>query len=102
IHVINKSFRRNVVSLATELKRARTRLVEQERSCSKEALSMQIAPMHVLTDREVPEYEIHSSELDFFNSVKISKGTFHKASWRGIDVAVKTFGEEMFTDEDKV
>ncbi|KFK35100.1 hypothetical protein AALP_AA5G235500 [Arabis alpina] len=61
-----------------------------------------IAPMHVLTDREVPEYEIHSSELDFSNSVKISKGTFHKASWRGIDVAVKTFGEEMFTDEDKV
>ncbi|XP_020880544.1 serine/threonine-protein kinase EDR1 isoform X2 [Arabidopsis lyrata subsp. lyrata] len=61
-----------------------------------------IAPMHVLTDKEVPEYEIHPSELDFSNSVKISKGTFHKASWRGIDVAVKTFGEEMFTDEDKV
>ncbi|KAJ4905387.1 Integrin-linked protein kinase family [Raphanus sativus] len=61
-----------------------------------------IPPMHVLTDREVPEYEIHPSELDFSNSVKISKGTFHKASWRGIDVAVKTFGEEMFSDEDKV
>lgn len=29
--------------------------------------------MHVLTDREVPEYEIHPSELDFSNSVKISK-----------------------------
>ncbi|AEE79827.1 Ankyrin repeat-containing domain superfamily [Arabidopsis suecica] len=61
-----------------------------------------IAPMHVLTDKEVPEYEIHPTELDFSNSVKISKGTFNKASWRGIDVAVKTFGEEMFTDEDKV
>ncbi|XP_010427787.1 PREDICTED: serine/threonine-protein kinase HT1-like [Camelina sativa] len=61
-----------------------------------------IAPMHVLTDKEVPEYEIHPTELDFSNSVKISKGTFHKASWRGIDVAVKAFGEEMFTDEDKV
>ncbi|CAN7135077.1 unnamed protein product, partial [Brassica rapa subsp. narinosa] len=61
-----------------------------------------IPPMHVLTDREVPEYEIHPSELDFSNSVKISKGTFHKASWRGIDVAVKTFGEEMFSDEDKM
>ncbi|CAN6978355.1 unnamed protein product [Brassica rapa subsp. trilocularis] len=61
-----------------------------------------IPPMHVLTDREVPEYEIHPTELDLSNSVKISKGTFHKASWRGIDVAVKTFGEEMFSDEDKV
>ncbi|KAL1189786.1 Integrin-linked protein kinase 1 [Cardamine amara subsp. amara] len=61
-----------------------------------------IAPMHVLTDKEVPEYEIHPTELDFSNSVKISKGTFRKASWRGIDVAVKTFGEEMFANEDKV
>ncbi|KAH0865329.1 hypothetical protein HID58_082540 [Brassica napus] len=61
-----------------------------------------IPPMHVLTDREVPEYEIHPTELDLSNSVKISKGTFHKTSWRGIDVAVKTFGEEMFSDENKV
>jgi len=29
--------------------------------------------MHVLTDKEVPEYEIHPTELDFSNSVKISK-----------------------------
>lgn len=29
--------------------------------------------MHVLTDREVPEYEIHPTELDLSNSVKISK-----------------------------
>lgn len=36
-----QSFRRNVVSLATELKEARTRLAEQERSCSQEAMSRQ-------------------------------------------------------------
>ncbi|XP_022860360.1 integrin-linked protein kinase 1-like isoform X3 [Olea europaea var. sylvestris] len=29
-------------------------------------------------------------------------GTFCIASWRGIQVAVKRFGEELFTDEDKV
>lgn len=34
-----QSFRRNVVSLATELKEARTRLAEQERSCSKQVMS---------------------------------------------------------------
>jgi hypothetical protein len=38
-----QSFRRNVVSLATELKEARTRLAEQERSCSKEAMSRQVS-----------------------------------------------------------
>uniref|UniRef100_A0A1J3FGP7 Nuclear envelope-associated protein 2 n=1 Tax=Noccaea caerulescens TaxID=107243 RepID=A0A1J3FGP7_NOCCA len=38
-----QSFRRNVVSLATELKEARTRLAEQERSCSQEAMSRQEA-----------------------------------------------------------
>ncbi|EOX92973.1 PREDICTED: serine/threonine-protein kinase STY8 isoform X2 [Theobroma cacao] len=31
-----------------------------------------------------------------------SPGTFRVASWRGIKVAVKTLGEEVFTDEDKV
>ncbi|WRX08365.1 Serine-threonine/tyrosine-protein kinase [Theobroma cacao] len=61
-----------------------------------------IAPMHVQNSREVPEYEIDSSELDFSNSVHITKGTFRVASWRGIKVAVKTLGEEVFTDEDKV
>ncbi|KAG8501674.1 hypothetical protein CXB51_003837 [Gossypium anomalum] len=29
-------------------------------------------------------------------------GTFRVASWRGIKVAVKTLGEEVFTDEEKV
>ncbi|XP_021274230.1 serine/threonine-protein kinase HT1 isoform X1 [Herrania umbratica] len=61
-----------------------------------------IAPMHVQNSREVPEYEIDPSELDFSNSVHITKGTFRVASWRGIKVAVKTLGEEVFTDEDKV
>ncbi|XP_048328299.2 integrin-linked protein kinase 1 isoform X3 [Ziziphus jujuba] len=31
-----------------------------------------------------------------------STGTFRIASWRGIQVAVKTLEEELFTDEDKV
>ncbi|XP_002520399.2 integrin-linked protein kinase 1 isoform X1 [Ricinus communis] len=61
-----------------------------------------IAPMHVQNAREVPEYEIDPNELDFSNSVDITKGTFRSASWRGIQVAVKTLGEEVFTDEDKV
>nr|KJB75470.1 hypothetical protein B456_012G042800 [Gossypium raimondii] len=61
-----------------------------------------IAPMHVQNSREVPEYEIDPSELDFSNSVNITKGTFRVASWRGIKVAVKTLGEEVFTDEEKV
>ncbi|XP_059449596.1 integrin-linked protein kinase 1 [Corylus avellana] len=61
-----------------------------------------VAPMHVQNAREVPEYEIDPSELDFSNSVDITKGTFCIASWRGIQVAVKTLGEEVFTDEDKV
>lgn len=61
-----------------------------------------MAPMHVQNAREVPEYEIDPSELDFSNSVDITKGTFCIASWRGIQVAVKTLGEEVFTDEDKV
>ncbi|XP_010490024.1 PREDICTED: myosin heavy chain, cardiac muscle isoform-like [Camelina sativa] len=42
-----QSFRRNVVSLATELKEARTRLAEQERSCSKEAMSRMEAETRV-------------------------------------------------------
>ncbi|XWS44484.1 hypothetical protein CRYUN_Cryun15aG0049000 [Craigia yunnanensis] len=61
-----------------------------------------IAPMHVPNSREVPEYEIDPRELDFSNSVNITKGTFHVSSWRGIKVAVKTLGEEVFTDEEKV
>ncbi|KAJ4729067.1 putative Protein kinase [Melia azedarach] len=60
------------------------------------------APMHVENAREVPEYEIDPRELDFSNSFEITKGTFRIASWRGIQVAVKTLGEEVFTDENKV
>ncbi|XWS19761.1 hypothetical protein CRYUN_Cryun31cG0044800 [Craigia yunnanensis] len=61
-----------------------------------------MAPMHVKHAREVPEYEIDSKELDFTNSVHITKGTFCIASWRGTQVAVKKLGDEVFTDEDKV
>ncbi|KAK6157519.1 hypothetical protein DH2020_011767 [Rehmannia glutinosa] len=62
----------------------------------------QMAPMHVENAREVPEYEIDPRELDFTNSVEITKGTFCIASWRGIQVAVKKLGEEFFIDEEKV
>lgn len=61
-----------------------------------------MAPMHVKNAREVPEYEIDSKELDFTNSVDITKGTFRIASWRGIQVAVKKLGDEVLIDEDKV
>ncbi|KAM7500597.1 hypothetical protein LguiA_025011 [Lonicera macranthoides] len=61
-----------------------------------------VAPMHVGNAREVPEYEIEPKELDFTNSVEITKGTFHIASWRGTEVAVKKLGKEVITDEDKV
>lgn len=61
-----------------------------------------MAPMHVKNLYEVPEYEIDPKELDFTNSVQISKGTFEMASWRGTLVAVKKFSEEVFADEDKV
>ncbi|KAJ0080774.1 hypothetical protein Patl1_10332 [Pistacia atlantica] len=61
-----------------------------------------MAPMHVNHAREVPEYEIDAHELDFTNSVDITKGTFRMASWRGIQVAVKRLPEEVITDEDKV
>ena len=33
----------------------------------------QMAPMHVKTPREVPEYEINPSELDFTQSKEITK-----------------------------
>ncbi|MBA0839537.1 hypothetical protein Goarm_005249 [Gossypium armourianum] len=61
-----------------------------------------MAPMHVNHAREVPEYEIDPKELDFTNSVNITKGTFCIALWRGTQVAVKRVGDEVFTDEDKV
>ncbi|MFS8026618.1 putative protein kinase TKL-Pl-5 family [Helianthus anomalus] len=61
-----------------------------------------MAPMHVNNSREIPEYEIDAKELDFTNSIDITKGTFSMASWRGTQVAVKKLGDELFTDEDKV
>ncbi|KAK9153170.1 hypothetical protein Sjap_000650 [Stephania japonica] len=61
-----------------------------------------VAPMHVQNVREIPEYEIDSTELDFTNSVEITKGTYVTASWRGIQVAVKKIGEDVISDEDKV
>ncbi|XP_057797652.1 integrin-linked protein kinase 1-like isoform X2 [Salvia miltiorrhiza] len=60
-----------------------------------------MAPMHVENAREVPEYEIDPSELDFNGSVQITKGTYRIALWRGTKVAVKTFWEGI-ADEDKV
>ncbi|KAG9448141.1 hypothetical protein H6P81_014269 [Aristolochia fimbriata] len=61
-----------------------------------------LAPMHVQNAREVPEYEIDPKELDFTNSVDITKGTFQIALWRGTQVAVKKLREDFLTDEDKV
>ncbi|KNA17127.1 hypothetical protein SOVF_082820 [Spinacia oleracea] len=61
-----------------------------------------MAPMHVKNARDVPEYEIVPQEIDFSNSVNINKGTFLRASWRGIEVAVKKLGDEVFTDEEKL
>ncbi|GFQ03187.1 serine/threonine-protein kinase ht1 [Phtheirospermum japonicum] len=60
-----------------------------------------IAPMHVKNAREVPEYEIDPRELDFTNSIEITKGTYRIASWGGTQVAVKIFWEGT-ADEDKV
>ncbi|XP_010272702.1 PREDICTED: serine/threonine-protein kinase HT1 [Nelumbo nucifera] len=61
-----------------------------------------MAPMQVYNAREVPEYEIDPKELDFTNSVEITKGTFRIAIWRGTQVAVKKLGDDVITDEDKV
>ncbi|WVY92806.1 hypothetical protein V8G54_031894 [Vigna mungo] len=61
-----------------------------------------MAPMHVNHAREVPEYEINPEELDFTNSLEITKGTFCSALWRGTEVAVKKLGEEVISDEEKV
>ncbi|XP_020581281.1 serine/threonine-protein kinase STY8-like isoform X2 [Phalaenopsis equestris] len=68
----------------------------------KHGAKLQIAPMHVKNIREIPEYEIDPRELDFTNSVQITKGTFHMATWRGVQVAVKRLDEDLLTDEDKV
>ncbi|XP_074575014.1 serine/threonine-protein kinase 12-like [Curcuma longa] len=68
----------------------------------KHGAKLRVAPMHVENAREVPEYEIDPSELDFTNSIEITKGTFRIVTWRGIQVAVKKFNEDMITDEDKL
>ncbi|CAI9087867.1 OLC1v1022051C1 [Oldenlandia corymbosa var. corymbosa] len=61
-----------------------------------------MAPMQVKNFREVPEYEIDPEELDFTNCIEIKEGTFQVALWRGTKVAVKMFGDEVISDEDKV
>ncbi|ONM38102.1 MAP kinase kinase kinase47 [Zea mays] len=61
-----------------------------------------IAPMHVNNVREVPEYEIDPAELDFSNGNDLSKGTFRKATWRGIPVAVKKLDDDLIADGSKV
>ncbi|KMT02281.1 hypothetical protein BVRB_9g205990 [Beta vulgaris subsp. vulgaris] len=61
-----------------------------------------VAPMHVQNPCEIPECEIDRSELDFSNSIDISEGTYRLASWRGIEVVVKTLGTEVVMDEQKV
>lgn len=58
-----------------------------------------IAPMHVKNARQVPEYEIDCRELDFTNSIEITKGTYRIALWRGTEVAVKVFWEGIADDE---
>ncbi|XP_074580073.1 serine/threonine-protein kinase 12-like isoform X1 [Curcuma longa] len=68
----------------------------------KHGARLPIARVHTKIAQEVPEYEIDPSELDFTDSVFITKGTFLLATWRGIQVAVKMFGEEVMTNEDKV
>ncbi|TVU35106.1 hypothetical protein EJB05_16977 [Eragrostis curvula] len=71
------------------------------RILEKHGSKLKIAPMHVNNDREVPEYEIDPKELDFTNSQDISKGTYQKATWRGIPVAVKKL-DDLLMDDDKV
>ncbi|XP_062221248.1 integrin-linked protein kinase 1-like [Phragmites australis] len=68
----------------------------------KHGSKLKIAPMHVNNGREVPEYEIDPNELDFTNSSNISKGTYRKATWRGIPVAVKKLDDDLIMDENKV
>ncbi|RWR96251.1 serine/threonine-protein kinase STY8-like protein [Cinnamomum micranthum f. kanehirae] len=60
-----------------------------------------MAPMRVQNARDVPEYEIDPKELDFTNSIDITKGTYRVALWQGTQVAVKQL-EDFFSDEDKV
>lgn len=77
-----QSFRRNVVSLATELKEARTRLAEQERSCSKEAMSRQEAETRV----KRMEDEMHELAKELNEKVE---------QIRASDVATEKFVKEL-------
>ncbi|CAK8530820.1 unnamed protein product [Lathyrus sativus] len=61
-----------------------------------------MASMLVNHALEVPEYEIDPKELDFPNSVEITKGTFCIALWRGTKVAVKKLGDDVIINEEKV
>ncbi|KAF7803240.1 integrin-linked protein kinase 1-like [Senna tora] len=61
-----------------------------------------MAPMQVNHAREVPEYEIYPNELDFTNSIEITKGTFCSALWHGTEVAVKKLGDDVISNEEKV
>ncbi|XP_073006619.1 serine/threonine-protein kinase 12-like isoform X1 [Typha latifolia] len=68
----------------------------------KHGAKIKIAPMHVDSARQVPEYEIDPSELDFTDGTNITKGTYRIATWRGSQVAVKKLDEDAIIDEDKV
>ncbi|WOK95715.1 serine/threonine-protein kinase TNNI3K-like [Canna indica] len=68
----------------------------------KHGAKVRIASANVDNAPEVPEYEIDPSELDFTNSTNITKGTFRIVTWRGIQVAVKKFNEDIMADEDKI
>ncbi|KAJ3671007.1 hypothetical protein LUZ60_008433 [Juncus effusus] len=68
----------------------------------KRGAKIKVAPMHVDSARDVPEYEIAPTEIDFTNSKDLTKGTFRIATWRGTQVAVKQLDDDLITDEDKV
>ncbi|CAH8301853.1 unnamed protein product [Eruca vesicaria subsp. sativa] len=58
-----QSLRRNVESLAADLKQARTRLAEQERSCSQEAMSRQASKQTQEAETRVKRMEDEMLEL---------------------------------------
>eukprot|EP00252_Welwitschia_mirabilis_P004144 TRINITY_DN14367_c0_g1_i3.p1 TRINITY_DN14367_c0_g1~~TRINITY_DN14367_c0_g1_i3.p1 ORF type:complete len:437 (-),score=71.32 TRINITY_DN14367_c0_g1_i3:101-1411(-) len=59
-------------------------------------------PMHVTNETDIPEYEVDPKELDFSKSQLITKGTYQLAWWRGIQVAVKRFNDDILTNDEKV
>lgn len=60
------------------------------------------APTYGKSSGYIPEYEIDPNEIDFTKSVNITKGTFRKALWRGIEVAVKQLQDDICVVDDKV